>query len=132
MKKFYCAVIQKDEDGYYFVEFPDLNSCFTQGNTLEEACYMAEDVLGEWISTNEMLGNLIPEPTDITVVIKNHPNDIVNMFGYDDIEWKKTHSTKAVKKMVSIPEWLDTLATQQGLSLSKVLQAALKKELNIQ
>lgn len=36
------------------------------------------------------------------------------------------------KKTLSIPTWLDILATQKNLNFSQVLQKALKKELNLE
>lgn len=130
-KIFYPAVIEIDEDGYYFVQFPNLEGCATQGDNLQDACCMAEDALGEWLSTKKMFGDKMPEPTDMDDIIREYPNGKVLMFGYDEIEWEKSHSNKAIKKMVSIPEWLDHLASQHGLSLSKELQKALKRELKL-
>ena len=51
-KLYYPAVFHEtkpDEKGYW-VEFPDLPGCLTQGETLEEAAEMAEDALGTWLS----------------------------------------------------------------------------------
>lgn len=130
-KKFYPAVMKLDEDGYYYVDFPDLECCFTQGNDFNDACFMAEDILGEWMSDHLEKDTTIPEPTSLLVLKEEHPNDIVQVFGYDDIEWKKKHSKKSVIKTVSIPEWLDKLASENKLSLSKVLQSALKERLGV-
>ena len=105
MKKYYPAVFHKEENAYW-VEFPDLKGCFSQGKDFPEACTMAEDALGEWINAQEDIGN-------------------------DDYAWKEAHSTRAVRKAVSIPEWMDKLATKNGLSLSKILQKALKNELHL-
>lgn len=44
MEKFYYAVIKKEDDAY-IVEIPDLERCYTQGYSMEEAIEMAEDVL---------------------------------------------------------------------------------------
>ena len=38
---------------------------------------------------------------------------------------------RAVKRTVSIPKWMDDQVTESGLSLSRVLQDALKKRLNL-
>lgn len=32
----FITIIEKDEDGYYVAEVPDLKGCYTQGRTLEE------------------------------------------------------------------------------------------------
>lgn len=46
MKKYYIAAFVPEEDGSgYSVYFPDVPRCFTGGETLEEAMFMAEDVL---------------------------------------------------------------------------------------
>ena len=31
------VIVQKDEDGFYFVECPIFDGCFTQGKTVEKA-----------------------------------------------------------------------------------------------
>lgn len=56
----YYAVIEK-EDGGYIVSFPDLENCYTQGDTLSEAVVMAEDVLGLLLSVEEEEGKLLPK-----------------------------------------------------------------------
>lgn len=44
MEKYYYAVIEEVEDAYV-VEIPDIDGCFTQGFSMEEAIRMAEDAL---------------------------------------------------------------------------------------
>lgn len=44
MKYIYPAVFTKDGD-FYIVKFPDIEGCYTQGETLSEAVEMAEDAL---------------------------------------------------------------------------------------
>lgn len=130
-KKYYPAVMQLDEEGYYYVDFPDLDCCFTQGENFNNACFMAEDILGEWMSDHLGKEDSIPEPSSIQELRDKYPNDIIQVFGYDDVEWKKAHSKKSVIKTVSIPEWLYNLASENKLSLSKVLQSALKEKLGV-
>ncbi|HIR22626.1 MAG TPA: type II toxin-antitoxin system HicB family antitoxin [Candidatus Scatosoma pullicola] len=45
----YPAIFHKQEGGYW-VEFPDLPGCLTEGETLEEAYTMAGDALFVWFS----------------------------------------------------------------------------------
>ena len=45
MNKIYPAIFHMAEEGGYWVSFPDLEGCFTQGETLEEAFAMAKEVL---------------------------------------------------------------------------------------
>ena len=44
----YPAIFHKDENGYW-VEFPDLAGCLTEGKTFDEAFYMASDALFCWL-----------------------------------------------------------------------------------
>ena len=44
---------------------------------------------------------------------------------FDMMEYLKRHSSKAVKKTLSIPEWLNEAACSMGLNFSQVLQEAL-------
>lgn len=41
------------------------------------------------------------------------------------------YDTKSVKKTLSIPRWLDTLAVDNNVNFSNVLQNALKKQLGV-
>ena len=93
MKKYYPAVFHY-EDGMYWVEFPTLKGCLTEGKTFDEACFMAEDALGEWIDAQEYIGNDAPTPTDIEKVFKQYPNEKVIAIGYDEADWKEKHSKK--------------------------------------
>lgn len=45
--------------------------------------------------------------------------------------YKKRTSSKAVKKTLSIPEWLNEEATSMGINFSQVLQEALISKLQI-
>jgi predicted RNase H-like HicB family nuclease len=37
--------IEKDEDGFYVVECPDLEGCYTQGKTIDEALKNIREVI---------------------------------------------------------------------------------------
>lgn len=39
------VIIEKDEDGFYFVECPMLSSCYTQGDTIDEALKNIREVI---------------------------------------------------------------------------------------
>ena len=44
-KKEFTVIIEKDEDGYYVAEVPDLKGCYTQGKTLEEVLKNIKEVI---------------------------------------------------------------------------------------
>lgn len=129
MKYIYPAVFSKDGD-FYVITFPDLNSCQTQGESLQEAFEMATDVLCLMLYSMEEDGMKIPDPSDIRD-IKTSGDDFVSLISCDTIEYREYFDNKAVKKTLTIPSWLNKLAERNGINFSAVLQRALKKELHI-
>ena len=75
MKKIiYPAIFHKEENGGYWVEFPDLPGCLTSGETLEEAFLMAGDALDCFLDGTKDQ----PKATPITE-IKVNKGDVVQM-----------------------------------------------------
>ncbi|WP_409298479.1 type II toxin-antitoxin system HicB family antitoxin [Peribacillus sp. SCS-26] len=60
----YAACIQKRE-GVYVVKFPDIESCFAEGNTEMEAIQLAWDTLRAYLSFCEDENKEIPPPSGI-------------------------------------------------------------------
>ena len=91
---------------------------------MKDALIMAEDVLAFTLYDYEKEGKEIPEPSasgDLTL----EKNEFVNYVACDTLEYRKMHNNKAVKKTLTIPEWLNESATAMGLNFSQVLQDAL-------
>ena len=129
MKKlFYPAVFHKEEGGFW-VSFPDFPECFTEGDNLEQAYEMAVDALGLAIVSRKEEGVEIPEPTVPDDVEMN--DGILVVVNFDMLEYLRKHNSKAVKKTLSIPEWLNEEALRRGLNFSQVLQEALMKKISI-
>jgi predicted RNase H-like HicB family nuclease len=59
----YPIILHADPDGGYVVEFPDLEGCMTQIDTLDELAYMAEDARTGWILSEYDSGEDIPLPS---------------------------------------------------------------------
>ena len=118
----YPAVFQKEETGY-FVSFPDIQPCYTEGKTLEEAVIMAKDVLESRIEVALESGEDLPSPSEI----ESLKSDIV-MLIVADVENIKSQ-TRYVKKTLSIPKWLNIAAEKAHINFSGVLQEALKERL---
>lgn len=129
MKYVYPAVFTKDGDGYT-VNFPDIDGCFTEGNSLNEALEMAQDVLNLMLMTMEDEGIPISPASDIHAISPGE-DQIVSLVGADTTEYRKLYGTQAVKKTLSIPAWLNTMAEKNGVNFSFILQKALKTELGI-
>lgn len=131
MKYAYPAIMKQENDGIYSVEFPDIDGCVTSGSSLPEAIEMAEDALCLMLYDMEEEGETIPAPSDLKTVQKS-TDEIVSLVCCDTIEYRKLYNNKAVKKTLTIPAWLNTLAERADLNFSSVLQDALKLRLNIQ
>lgn len=129
-KIFYPAVFHPEEVGGYSVDFPDLLGCVTEGDTLAEAIKMAEDALGIYLYSLKEDKEPAPAPSD-PADIQTEGRDFVSLVEYDEIAYLKRTDNHAVKKTVTIPSWLDTIARERNVNFSNVLQNALRKELNV-
>ncbi len=129
-KYVYPAVFTREENGLYSVVFPDLESCYTCGNNLEDAIAMAEDVLAFTLFDYEKENKKIPSPS-LSSEISINKDEFVNFIRCDTIEYQKRTNTKAVRKTLSIPEWLNTAAEKAGINFSQILQEALKLKLGV-
>lgn len=78
-----------------------------------------------------MYNRIINKPSSVKDVCLRNPSSIVMLVEYDSLEYAKKYKTKAVKKTLSIPEWLNDLAIKENVNFSSVLQEALVKKLHI-
>lgn len=125
MKLVYPALFSPWEEGNgYTVEFPDLPGCVTEGATLAEAIEMAEDAASGWILGELEDGNAIPaasSPASISVA----DGDFLSAVVLDMDTYAEKYGSKAVRKNLTIPAWLNTFAESQKLNFSQVLTEAL-------
>lgn len=127
---FYPAVFTKEENNLISVNFPDIPGCCTSGEGLEEAYTMAQDALCLMLYDMEEDNKTIPAPSDISK-LKTEKNECVAIISCDTHEYRRYFDSKAVKKTLSIPSWLNAEAERQGVNFSAILQDALKQRLNI-
>lgn len=128
MKYAYPAVFTFDEsENCYYVNFPDMENCFTDGKDIPEAIENAEDVLSLMLCQMEDDGAEIPIATNIKT-IESAPNETVSLVFADTTEYRRIYDNKAVKKTLSVPSWLNVKAERLGINFSYVLQQALIKE----
>lgn len=125
MKKlFYPAVFHIADEGGFWVSFPDLPECLTEGNSMEQAYEMAVDALGLDLSYMEDNQEPIP-PASTPQNISVEEDSFLVVIEFDMLAYKKRNNAKAVKKTLSIPEWLNESAMEMGVNFSQVLQEAL-------
>lgn len=123
-KLFYPALFHKAEEGGFWVTFPDIPECITQGDDMEEAYHMAVEALGLCLA--DMEKDKLPFPTVSSPdAIEVESNSFLVVIEFDLLAYKKRHSSASVKKTLSIPEWLNEEALSLNINFSQVLQDAL-------
>ena len=65
-KYVYPAIFTSEPDGGYSVYFPDLEGCYTCGDTLADALFMAEDALALILYGYEKDQRPIPQPSKMS------------------------------------------------------------------
>lgn len=130
MAKYIYPAVFREENGIYAIRFPDLDGCYTQGDDIQDAYEMAEDVLCLTLYGLEEGKRPIPRASEISdiAVAKWEFTSLVTC---DTLEYRKFYDNRAVKKTLTIPAWLNTMSEREGINFSAVLQAALKDELHI-
>ena len=135
MKLIYPAIFTPfDDNGQigYVVVFPDLPGCSTGGATIQEALEMAADAASGWIITSIEDGKTLPAASSIQNIKPEEDGAFVNLVQLDIDAYAKLYSNKAVKKTLTLPQWLNTIAEREGVNFSGILQNALIEHLHIQ
>ncbi|MBB2165391.1 hypothetical protein HLH26_12775 [Gluconacetobacter sp. 1b LMG 1731] len=70
----YIALIRKDPDTDFCVDFPDFPGCISAGLTMEEARVMAAEALAGHIANMKEDGDTIPDPSPLDVAMANPDN----------------------------------------------------------
>ena len=132
MKLIYPACFYPCEEGGYTVIFPDLPGCVTEGDTLVGAVEMAIDAASGWLLYSADENKQLPAASDIkNVTPDEYENGFVSIISVDLDEYSKKYGNRAVKKTLSIPAWLNSIAEKENVNFSQVLQEGLKKHLGI-
>ena len=132
MQAVYPVLFTKTED-CILVEVPDLE-VLTEGKDMKNAIDMARDAMELMCVTLEDHEKDIPKPSD-TLDITKGTDDGETILSYVDIdsgEYRRKIDTKAVRKNVTIPSWLNYEAEHAGINISRVLQEALMNVLGVQ
>ena len=85
---------------------------------------MAVEALGLALTSREQEKQEIPAPSELNQLTLS-PNEYCVVIEFDMLAYKKRTNSKAVKKTLSIPEWLNEEAISLGINFSQVLQEAL-------
>lgn len=129
MKMYVFPAIFTKDDNSYIVDFIDLKGCSTEGKNIEEAYKMAQDAMGLYLY--DLSSNEFPKPTIPYNNISLKSNEFITLISLDLDDYRKNHNNISIKKTLSIPMWLNTIAEKANVNFSQVLQEALKIKLNL-
>lgn len=126
MKLAYQAIFTPFSDGTegYVVEFPDLPGCVTEGYSIAEALYMAEDAASGWVLTELENGKQPPMALDHSMDCMKK-GQFMSYVALDMDTYAEKYGNRAVKKTLTIPAWLNTFVEEHNISCSKVLKESL-------
>ena len=130
MAKYVYPAIFEPEDSLYNVSFPDLPDCYTCGDTLADAMFMAEDALSGYLARCEEKNRPIPAASVLNGIVPVQ-GSVVSLVLADTEAFRRRTSEKAVKKTLSIPSWLNEAAEARHINFSAVLQQALINQLQL-
>jgi predicted RNase H-like HicB family nuclease len=128
----YPAILRYTETNNVEVRFPDIEDCFCCGTglTTEDIFNMARKVLGFRLYELEQLRLPLPTPSDVNSVRKDVGVVLVLIECYMP-KVREAIENKTIKTTVTMPQWLKTLASENNLNFSQLLQDAIKEKLNL-
>jgi predicted RNase H-like HicB family nuclease len=125
----YIALLRKDPDSDFGVDFPDFPGCITAGSTLEETRAMAQEALEAHIECMVELGQPIPVPSALDEVMADPENAEAIPFPVAvpdrdaaGVQVQLTFTDADLKKV-------DSLAKKQGKSRAALLTDAVRRML---
>jgi predicted RNase H-like HicB family nuclease len=123
----YIALIRKEPDSDYGVDFPDFPGCITAGRTLEEARRMAAEALELHVEGMSQDGEAIPAPSSLDEIMADEHNRDAVAFLVD----VAAQAPKAVRVNVTLPEDLleaiDRATTNRSRFLAEAARAKLRE-----
>lgn len=128
MAKYFYPVILEPEEVGYSVYVPDIKGCATQGENMEDVLEMVQDAIGLMLEDVQEKDFPTPsKPEDIKLTGKQ----FVIMVPFDSLAYEQKYNTKPVKKTLSIPAWLNSLAEENHINFSHLLKTALCDKLQV-
>ena len=125
MLKSYPAIFHREGTGYW-VEFPEFGGG-TEGATIELAMKNAREMLESVLASYIDEGLALPIPSDISKL--KAPDGFVTLIQVNPLPFVKNN--KAIRKNVTVPEWLVRLADREKVNYSEVLTQALESRLQL-
>ena len=131
MKYIYTATFTPSEDfTKYYARIPDLPGCITTGSSLQDAIDQITDAASGWlvVAEDEKLDIASPTPQS---EVPTENGMLLSLISVDTIAYRAKTDTRAVRKNVSLPAWMVSMADTRGINCSQVLQEGLLARFNI-
>ncbi len=122
MKYVYPAVFEPVKEGGYIVNVPDIPNCYTSGKDMAQAIEMAQDAATMLLVDFEDDERPIPAPSKLEDIQTPFIKSLILL---DTDAWRKEFDSRAVKKTLTIPSWLNKKAERAGVNFSQLLRDAL-------
>ncbi len=122
-----------DEKSTVLAYIPDLDGS-TEGYGLKDAFRMAKDYMCCMLFDKADY----PDSSDISDMdIESSPfhsagNTFASYVEFDIDEYRNMHRNKTVRRNITLPEWLDEMASKAKINVSAITQEALKQKLSVQ
>ena len=138
MKAVYAVIFTplEDEKDTVLIEVPDL-AILSEGFGMANAIAMARDAIGIKGICYEDEGKEMPIPRKITEIDVSKGTFAEDGCGYlslvdvDFVEYRRRLDNRAVRRNVTLPNWLNKEAEKAQINVSRVLQEALVAVLNV-
>lgn len=124
----------KDKKNTVLAYIPDIDRS-TEGYGIADAIAMAKDCIGNMLF--DVPDAKIPAASEIDAASVNSSpfcNDGKSFVSLVDVNlesFRQKEKSKSVRRNITLPQWLDEMATAAKLNVSAIAQGALKKELGI-
>lgn len=122
----------KDEKDTVLVYIPDADG-MTEGYGIADAIAMAKDyVCGMFFDKKD-----IPTASEIDMIdITASPfvdagKTFISLVDVDIDAYRQREKSKSVRRNITLPQWLDDMASSAKINVSAITQSALKKELGM-
>ena len=125
----FIAIFNYEDDGIN-IRFPDLEEAISCATTTDEAVKNAKEVLELVLYNREEENIEIPKSTPLENIVCSKNERTLTVSVWMPLV-RNEMEEQAVKKTLTIPQWLNKLAEAQNVNFSKVLQSALKEYLKI-
>jgi len=123
-----------DKENPVLVYIPDING-MTEGKDIADAIAMARDYICN--SLLDKKDSEMPAAKRIDEInLKESPffdsgKSFASLVDVDINAYRQKEKSKSVRRNITLPQWLDDMATTAKLNVSAIAQSALKKELGI-